>query len=220
MRVGPLGSRPTGRPAAETSERIDGDAPDDAELVARARDGEDLAAFEELVRRHRDAAYRVALRICRNGADAEDVTQEALVRAWRSLGAFRGDARFSTWLYRIVTNLALNRVTRRREDATAEVPEPPGGSELDPALRAEAGERLEVVVEALDALTPDQRACLVLREVEGLSYEELADVLDTTVQAVKGRLFRARSEIAAVLARYDDAGAGTGTTATDEEVPR
>lgn len=155
------------------------------------------------MRRHRDAAYRVALRVCRNEADAEDVAQEALVRAWRGLASFRGDARFSTWLYRIVTNLALNRVSRRREDATDAVPEPEGGSQLDPALQAEASERLDVLLVALDRLTPDQRACLVLREMEGLSYDELADVLDTTVQAVKGRLFRARSELSAALASYD-----------------
>ena len=177
----------------------------DADLVARARDGVDTAAFEELVRRHRGRAYRVALRVCGNSADAEDVAQDAFVRAWRALPGFRGDAAFTTWLYRIVTNLAVNRVRRRREDPTADPPDPPR-SDLDPAARIEAAERLDVALAALAALTPEQRACFVLREVEGLPYEEIAEVLETTVAAVKQRLFRARAHVAAVLSGYDTRG--------------
>ncbi|MBW3665062.1 MAG: sigma-70 family RNA polymerase sigma factor [Actinobacteria bacterium] len=177
---------------------------DDAELVVRARDGEDVAAFEELVHRHRDRAYRVALRITRHPGDAEDVAQEALVRAWRSLPRFRGDARFSTWLYRIVTNLALNRVDRRR-GVTAEIPDTAVRSD-DPAVRTEDAERLSAALAALERLSAEQRACYVLREMEGLSYEELAEVLDTSVAAVKSRLFRARQELTAALARYDAVG--------------
>jgi RNA polymerase sigma-70 factor, ECF subfamily len=196
---------------------MDGHDEDDAVLVTRARDG-DVAAFEELVRRHRDRAYRVALRICRRPAAAEDVAQDALVRAWRSLPAFRGDARFSTWLYRIVTNLALNEVTRRREGTGGEVPEHAASAADDPAARTVDAERLDVLLAALDVLTPDQRACLVLREVEQLSYEEVAEVLDVTVPAVKGRLFRARQELAAALAAYDEPGGGppVGVTAGGE----
>jgi len=174
----------------------------DLDLVVRAREHDDVAAFEELVRRHRDRAYRVALRVCRDPTAAEDVAQEAFVRVWRGLHGFRADSQFSTWLYRIVTNLALNRVTRRREDPTGDVPEP-AGRHLDPAVRAEDSERLGTALQALDALTPEQRACFVLREVEGLSYEELAEVLDTTVAGVKGRLFRAREELATALRAYD-----------------
>lgn len=176
----------------------------DQELVERARDRGDVAALEELVRRHRDAAYRVALRICLNSADAEDVAQEALVRAWRSLHSFRGDAAFSTWLYRIVTNLALNAVTRRREQPTDNPPEPIG-PELDPAGRVQQRERLGAVLAALAELPPEQRACWVLREVEGLSYDELGEVLELTLPAVKGKLFRARAHLAEALARYDRA---------------
>jgi RNA polymerase sigma-70 factor, ECF subfamily len=177
----------------------------DQELVARARDGGELAAFEELVRRHRDTAYRVALRVCLNPADAEDIAQEALVRAWRSLGRFRADAAFSTWLYRIVTNVALSTVTRRREHATGD-PLEPVGPDLDPAGTVQTRERLGAVLAALRELTPEQRACYVLREVEGLTYDELAEVLGTSVQAVKSRLFRARTELARALARYDASG--------------
>ncbi|MDP8970096.1 MAG: RNA polymerase sigma factor [Actinomycetota bacterium] len=178
--------------------------PDD-ELVVRARDRGDPGALDALVRRHRDTAYRVALRVCLNPADAEDVAQDALVRAWRSLPAFRGESSFGTWLYRIVTNLALKRVSRRREDAVAEPPEPPG-PDLDPARRVEERERLAVAIAALQRLTPEQRACWTLRELEGLSYGQLAEVLGLTVPAVKSRLFRARSELAAALARYDRVG--------------
>jgi RNA polymerase sigma-70 factor (ECF subfamily) len=182
---------------------------DDHALVARAQ-ADDIGAFEELVRRHRDRLHRVALRVCRDRADAEDVTQEAIVRAWRALPGFRGDASFTTWMYRIVTNLALNRVTRRREDAAEEVPEPDDvTAALDPARRIEDRERLGVALQALGALTPEQRACLVLREVEGLSYDDLADVLGVTVASVKGRLFRARQDLAGVLARYDATGEGS-----------
>jgi RNA polymerase sigma-70 factor, ECF subfamily len=177
--------------------------PDDAVLVDRARRG-DVAAFEQLVRQHRDRAYGVALRICRDRDDADDVTQDAIVRAWRALPDFRGDARFSTWLYRIVTNLALNRVTRARERPSDTLPETATGAIDDPARRTVEADRLAVVLAAMERLTPEQRACLVLREVEGLSYDELAVVLDTTVTAVKGRLFRARQDLAQVLARYDD----------------
>lgn len=182
---------------------------DDAALVARARDDDDVAAFEELVHRHRDRAYRVALRITRHPGDAEDIAQEALVRAWRGLPDFRGDARFSTWLFRIVTNLALNRVARRREHASDEVPEPAEPT-LDPAARTEDAERLGAALAALETLTPDQRACYVLREIEGLSYDELAEVLGISVASVKGRLFRARQELTAALARYDAAATQEG----------
>lgn len=161
-----------------------------------------MAALEELVRRHRDTAYRVALRICLNPADAEDIAQEALVRAWRALPRFRGDAGFSTWLYRIVTNVALSSVSRRREQPTDDVLEPPG-PDLDPATAAQDREKLAAAGRALRALTAEQRACWVLREVEGLSYDELAEILDISLPAVKSRLFRARSEISTALERYE-----------------
>ena len=186
----------------------------DAELVVRARDRGDGVALDELLRRHRDTAYRVALRICLNPAEAEDIAQESLVRAWRSLDRFRSDAAFSTWLYRITTNTALKRAGRRKDVVMAELPEPLG-PDLDPAGRVVQRERLAVATTALASLPPQQRACWVLREVEGLSYDELAEVLGLTLAAVKGRLFRARAEVTAALARYDEDTATEDTPTED-----
>ncbi len=120
--------------------------PSEAVLVAAARDG-DLAAFGLLVRRHQVAVYRVALRMLGTHADAEDVAQEAFVQAWRSLARFRGDSSFGTWLYRIVTNRALNVLSAQRETASLENHEI--ASVDDPAQTLERRERLRAVTKGL-----------------------------------------------------------------------
>jgi len=158
-------------------------------LVAAAQAG-DLQAFEALVRRHQDSAYRVALRMLGSKADAEDTAQEALVQAWRRLSTFRGESAFSTWLYRIVTNRCLNvRAARRPMEALPDVLMNRDG---DPPEALERSERLHALAHGLLELSAEQRAALVLRELEGLSYEEIAQVLGVSVPAVKGRIHRAR----------------------------
>ncbi len=162
---------------------------DDRILVQAACDG-DLDAFETLVRRHRGAMYRVALRMLGSDADAQDATQDAFVRAWRSLRRFRGESAVGTWLYRIVTRRCLDVIAARRP--TEELPELQlaGGEQPDEALERREG--LRAVTRAVAALPGEQRAALVLREFEGLSYQQVAEVLGTTVPAVKGRIHRAR----------------------------
>ena len=163
---------------------------DDAILVQAAQDG-DLAAFEVLVRRHQAAVYRVGLRMLDSPPDAQDVTQETFVRAWRSLDRFRGESSVSTWLYRIVTRRCLDLITARRPaNKFDESQIEPAGADL--SQDAEHRAQLRAVVNAIAGLPADQRAVLVLREFEGLSYEQLAEVLGTSVAAVKGRLHRAR----------------------------
>lgn len=170
--------------------------PSEAVLVAAARDG-DLAAFGLLVRRHQVAVYRVALRMLGSHADAEDVAQEAFVQAWRSLARFRGDSSFGTWLYRIVTNRALNVLSAQRETASLEDHEI--ASFDDPAQTLERRERLRAVTQGLLMLAPEQRALLVLHELEGLSYAQVAQVLEIAPAAVKGRMHRARVALATVV---------------------
>ncbi|MEQ0557655.1 sigma-70 family RNA polymerase sigma factor [Amycolatopsis sp. NEAU-NG30] len=179
---------------------------DDADLLARAAGGDDTA-FGALVRRHTPRMYRVALRITGSAAEAEDVVQEAWLAAWRSLAAFRRESAVSTWLYRVVTNSALAVLRRRRPTVSLDDPTPQ--STVDSALLAAAepgpegrvvrAEEVDAVLRAIGRLEVSQRVPLVLRELEGLSYEEVADVLDVNVSALRSRLHRARVALLAEL---------------------
>jgi RNA polymerase sigma-70 factor, ECF subfamily len=162
---------------------------EDSILVRAAQNG-DVDAFEELVRRYQTSIYRVALRILGSRADAQDVVQETFVRAWRALPRFRHDSAISTWLYRIVTRRALDKIASCRSTGTLDEVEVEAGP--DPAQAAEDQERLRAVKQAIAKLPPDQRAALVLREFEGLSYQEVAHVLGASVPAIKTRIHRAR----------------------------
>jgi len=162
---------------------------DDAILVDAARDG-DLGAFEAIVRRHQAAIYQVAQRLLGSPADAQDVTQDTFVRAWRGLAGFRRDSAVSTWLYRIVTRRCLDVLATRRP--TEELEEHIAMIAGEPIDSIERKERLRAVTRAIATLPAEQRVALTLREFEGLSYQEVADILDLSVPAVKGRIHRAR----------------------------
>jgi RNA polymerase sigma-70 factor, ECF subfamily len=172
---------------------------DDDALVRRTTRGE-LAAFEELVDRHRPVVVRVAARIV-GPEEAEDVSQDAFLRAFHRLEHFRGDAPFRSWLLRITHNAALDHLERRR-------PEPVDPDSFDvseqspsrpPAERLELRERIERLERKLHGLSHQHRVVLVLRDAEGLSYEEIADITDTPLGTVKGRLHRARREFVEML---------------------
>jgi RNA polymerase sigma-70 factor, ECF subfamily len=173
----------------------------DGYLVARARDGY-LDAYEILVQRHSAMAYRVALRLCGNHHDAQDIAQEALIAAWQNLDRFRADSSFSTWLYQIVTRRALNKVTRGRgadlTDLLDEVTDPVTG----PAEQAERNLAVDAVTHALAALPFAQRAVVVLHHFEGLSYAEVAEVTRSSVPAVRSHLFRARRTLGRKLEEW------------------
>jgi RNA polymerase sigma-70 factor, ECF subfamily len=171
----------------------------DAELVSRAQSGR-LDAFEELVHRHRLATYRVALRVLGDESDAEDATQDAFVQAWRNLGGFRADAAFSTWMYRIVTNRCLNMLRARRR--TEPLPDDREAPASRPDRIAEARWQVEDLKLAILRLTPEQRAPLVLRELQGCTYEQIAEALDISIPAVKSRLHRARLELLAAMGSW------------------
>ena len=180
---------------------------DDRVLVALARDG-DRAAFDELVRRHADGLYAVVVRLCADRHEAEEVTQEAFLRAWRGLPAFRGDAQFFTWLYRIGVNEARRRADgrRRRQVIVVSLDEQrehaSGDRSVQPLDRAEQADLRGTLDAAIAALPVDQRAALVLRDVEGLSTAQAAAVLGLREAAFKSRLHRARELLRAGLADH------------------
>lgn len=164
---------------------------------------------DEFVRRTADGVYALALRLTGNTADAWDLAQDALVRAVKALDSFRGDADPRTWVYRITVNAWKNRAASasermRRAQEPLEPGDERGGPELaggDPPADAPLvrGEEAEAVRAAVAALEPVDRACLQLREFDGLSYEEIAQALDVPVGTVKSRLHRARSALAKAL---------------------
>lgn len=173
---------------------------DQPALAAAARG--DRAAFDLLVHRHTPRMYRVALRIVGEPADAEDAVQDAWIAAWRALPRYRGDAAPATWLYRVVTNAALGTLRTRKPTATLDgiadserMIDPAPGPETE-AVSADDAARVH---RALATLEPSQRVALVLREFEGLSYEEVATVLETTVAAVRSRLQRGRAALLTAL---------------------
>jgi RNA polymerase sigma-70 factor (ECF subfamily) len=133
----------------------------------------------------------------RNESDAAEAAQDVFFTVWRSIGKFRGDSKLSTWLYRVATNRCL-KVLRQRKHSTVPLVDRAGVEGL-PEGEFEAKQTTELVARAIASLTPEQRAPLLLREVEGLTYEEIARVLDVSISAVKSRLNRARVEIASVL---------------------
>lgn len=181
-------------------------APAEGDLVARAREG-DAAAFEELVRTHADRLYAVVLRFTADPDEAEEVMQDAFLRAWRSIGRFQGRSAFFTWLYRIGINEAKRRAGRRpaagRQVSLEEsgIEEAPDWSD-SPELRAEEGDVRRALEEAIGELPLDYRAPLVLRDVEGLSTREAAEVMELGEAAFKSRLHRARMAVRRAMDAY------------------
>jgi RNA polymerase sigma-70 factor (ECF subfamily) len=173
----------------------------DAYLVARARDGY-LDAYELLVQRHSAMTYRVALRLCGNHHDAQDIAQEALIAAWQNLDRFRDDASFSTWLYQIVTRRTINKINRGRRDHSLDLLGDVPDHGTEPAAQAERNFAVDAVTDALDGLPFAQRAVVVLHHFEGLSYAQVAVVTRSTVPAVRSHLFRARRTLGIKLEEW------------------
>jgi len=209
-----------------TGDRSDGGAPadpDDRALLLAHVDG-DADAFGVLFARHRNRLWAVALRTTGDPEEAADALQDALVAAFRRAGSFRGDAAVSTWLHRIVVNACLDRLRRRRvrladplpEDLDAQPtsrsgpgsPVPSTAVVIDPADLAVDHERRAAVLAALETLPPDQRAALVLVDMEGYSVEETAAILECAPGTVKSRCSRGRARLLPLLLEHRPRAAG------------
>ena len=185
---------------------------EDKALVTAAQDG-NMAAFEELVMRHRDQLYARAFSILRNEDEAIDLTQEAWIKIWRRLDQFHGGSGFATWATRVVINLCLDHLRKKRrraEESIEQISEEAGGVERflpaetrNPTERLEQAELRERIDTGLHQLSAEHRAVLVLHAFEGLEYKEIARRVGCSLGTVMSRLFYARRRLAAVLNERD-----------------
>ncbi|NLM44449.1 MAG: sigma-70 family RNA polymerase sigma factor [Clostridiales bacterium] len=172
-------------------------------LVYRSKKG-DIDAFEELIYNYEKKAYNIAYRIMGNEEDAKDMAQEAFIKIYKSIGNFRGDSTFSTWLYRIVTNVCLDELRKRKKNNT--VP-------LEMSIESEKGtaivelsaeketpediyeqvEKKQLIQSAISSLSEDYKTVIILRDVQGFSYEEIATMLNCSLGTIKSRINRARN---------------------------
>jgi RNA polymerase sigma-70 factor (ECF subfamily) len=185
---------------------------DDNRLIAECLAG-DASAFGELVRRHQDRLYNTVYRLVDNHEDAYDVVQDAFLNAYQSLGSFKGDSLFFTWLYRIAVNTAISFKRKRRAmvriDSTGSDPviEPLDTSdEARPDHALEQAEQEQRVRQALARLSPEHRTVLILKDMEGQKYEDMAEALGVPIGTIRSRLHRARLELREVLERMDEGG--------------
>lgn len=167
-------------------------------ILIQASNG-DMEAFEMIYRATADFVYNVAYRITHNREDAQEVTQDVFVKIYRKLSEFRFRSSFKTWLYRIAVNAALNKYKgrsrdfARRADYDDSITTGPAGGQTTPFIDREDNEAL--IESMLSALNPDQRACVVLRDIEGFSYKEIAESLNININTVRSRLKRAREAL-------------------------
>ncbi len=189
---------------------------DERKLVDEARRG-DPGAFRELVKRYQRRAYAVALGMVHDHDDARDICQEAFLKVHKNLAGFEGDAQFFTWLYRIVMNLSIDLLRKKRgekvefddtravDDADDDAGITPRRTGFDPGRALHDKELRGRLREALAKLSPSHRAVLVMREVDGLSYKEMADIAGCSIGTVMSRLFHARKKMQKMLLEYRDA---------------
>jgi len=199
-----------GTSAASNLENATPDVPDDKPLVARCQKG-DTTAFDELITRYRNRAFAMMYQMIRNEEDAWDLTQDGFVKAWKNIGRFRGESAFYTWLYRILMNVGLDWLRKKHVKGDSEFDDSIGltnvaagaitapRKDLEPAERmadAEIRKRLDA---AILKLTPDHRAVIVMRELDGMEYQDIADAVSCTLGTVMSRLFYARKKLQTLL---------------------
>jgi RNA polymerase sigma-70 factor (ECF subfamily) len=183
------------------------------ELMRLTAEG-DMTAFKELVDKYQRAVINLAYRFLGSREEAEDIAQEVFLKVYKAAKRYKPEARFATWLFRITNNTCLNELRQRKrkqeislepssdhseKDFTMDVPAP---EETRPDIQLEREERNQIIQKSLETLPPNQRMAFILKRFEGLSYQEIAEVLNTSVSAVESLLFRAKQNLRTVLSPY------------------
>ena len=179
---------------------------DERKLIERASGG-DPAAFNRLMELHERRMYALALRMCSNREDAQDCLQEAMLRVYRAIGGFKGQSSFSTWVYRITMNTCLDELRRKKNKQNTSLDNlldqgwAPSDGENVPEKQAMISETRRQLSAAIQELPEDMRAAVVLRDVHGLAYDEIADTLNTNVGTIKSRISRGREKLREKLSK-------------------
>lgn len=182
---------------------------DENKLVNKAVKG-DNSAFEALMEKHMGIIYNIALRMAANQDDAEDMTQEIMIKIFRSLGSFKGNSKFSTWIYRVAVNTCLDELKKKKNkkhlSLDAEISGDDGENQIEikddspsPEKLAEQNELRDMVAAAVKLLSDEHRAVIVLRDIRGMSYNEIAGILGCSDGTVKSRISRARAQLKMIL---------------------
>lgn len=178
-------------------------------LLRRACKG-DVQAFEELMQSHESRIYAIALRMMGNREDAQDCAQEAMVRIYRAMGSFKGQSALATWIYRITMNTCLDELRRRKARKVTSLdslvnngwsPTDTGDTPEEHGLRVEKQSALN---QAIQSLPDDMRAAIILRDVKGYSYDEIASILDANVGTIKSRISRGREKLREILSKQSE----------------
>ena len=186
------------------------DGPSDTDLVARCQQG-DTAAFNELITRYRQRSFAMIYHMVRNEEDAWDLAQDGFVKAWKNIANFRGQSSFYTWLYRVMTNVSLDWLRKKQVQSGQEFDDSIGlqniatgaatapKSVMQPLERLEDREIRARIDSAIEKLSPDHRAVIVMREIDDMDYQEIADSLGCSIGTVMSRLFYARRKLQTLL---------------------
>lgn len=182
---------------------------DEKKLIERAYGG-DPSAFNRLMAQHENRMYAVALRMCANREDAQDCLQEAMLRVYRAIGSFKGQSTFSTWVYRITMNTCLDELRRKKNrqntslDNLVDMGWSPTDGGAGPEKQALMHEMREKMHGAIRELPDDMRAAVVLRDIQGFSYDEIAQMLEINVGTIKSRISRGREKLREKLKEYSE----------------
>ena len=182
---------------------------DEKKLIERAYGG-DPSAFNRLMAQHENRMYAVALRMCANREDAQDCLQEAMLRVYRAIGSFKGQSTFSTWVYRITMNTCLDELRRKKNrqntslDNLVDMGWSPTDGGAGPEKQALMREMREKMHGAIHELPDDMRAAVVLRDIQGFSYDEIAQMLEINVGTIKSRISRGREKLREKLKEYSE----------------
>lgn len=174
---------------------------DDKNLIAKSKSG-DIEAFELLIEQYQPMVYNLSYKMLGNYDDASDAAQDALIKIYKKINTFQEKSKFSTWIYRLTYNVCLDKLRQRKNISTQQLDEEIVDKELTPQFAVEKNERIQKIYDAINSLSPEYKAAIIMRDVNGHSYDEIAEILGCSIGTVKSRINRGRTRLKEILSDY------------------